>query len=40
MGVSDRRARHRASLRRDILDAASRLFAEEGYDRVTMRRVA
>jgi AcrR family transcriptional regulator len=27
-------------LRRDILDAAGRLFADEGYDRVTMRRVA
>jgi AcrR family transcriptional regulator len=40
MGTSERRARHRASLRRDILDAASRLFVEEGYDRVTMRRVA
>jgi len=40
MTVSDRRARQRASLRREILDAASRLFAEEGYDRVTMRRVA
>jgi AcrR family transcriptional regulator len=40
MAVSDRRARHRASLRREILDAASALFVEEGYDRVTMRRVA
>lgn len=40
MGIAERRARHRASLRRDILDAASRLFVEEGYDRVTMRRLA
>lgn len=40
MSVSDRRARHRVNLRREILDAASRLFVEEGYDRVTMRRVA
>ena len=40
MAVSERRARHRASLRREILDAASRMFVEEGYDRVTMRRVA
>ena len=40
MAVSDRRARHRANLRREILDAASRLFVEEGYQRVTMRRVA
>jgi AcrR family transcriptional regulator len=40
VGVTERRARHRESLRRDILDAASRLFVEEGYDRVTMRRIA
>jgi len=40
MGISDRRARHRASLRREILDAASRLFVEEGYAHVTMRRIA
>jgi AcrR family transcriptional regulator len=40
MGTTDRRTRHRASLRREILDAASRLFVEEGYDRVTMRGVA
>jgi len=40
MGTTDRRDRHRASLRREILDAASRLFVEEGYQRVTMRRIA
>jgi AcrR family transcriptional regulator len=40
MGSTDRREKHRASLRREILDAASRLFVEEGYQRVTMRRVA
>jgi len=40
MAVSERRARHRASLRREILDAASQLFVEEGYQRVTMRRIA
>ena len=40
MGTADRRTRHRASLRREILNAASRLFVEEGYDRVTMRGVA
>ena len=40
MSVTDRRARHRASLRRDILNAASKLFAEEGYEPVTMRRIA
>ena len=40
MGTSDRRERHRASLRREILEAASRLFVEEGYQRLTMRRLA
>jgi AcrR family transcriptional regulator len=40
MGTTDRRQRHRASLRREILDAASQLFVEEGYQRVTMRRIA
>jgi len=40
MGTSDRRERHRASLRREILEAASRLFVEEGFERVTMRRIA
>jgi len=40
MATADRRQRHRASLRRLILNAASRLFVEEGYRRVTMRRIA
>jgi AcrR family transcriptional regulator len=40
MSTSERRERHRASLRREILDAASQLFVEEGYNHVTMRRIA
>ncbi len=40
MGTRERRQRERAAVRRDILDAASRIFAEEGYRRVTMRRIA
>ena len=40
MSTSERRQRHRASLKREILDAASRLFVEEGFERVTMRRIA
>lgn len=40
MSTTDRRQRHRASLRREILDAASQLFVEDGYQRVTMRRIA
>ena len=40
MGIRERRTRQKASLRRDILDAASRLFVQEGIDRVTMRKIA
>jgi len=40
MTLPDRRARHRASLRQEILAAASKLLVEEGYERVTMRRIA
>jgi AcrR family transcriptional regulator len=40
MATTDRRRRHRASLRREILDAASQLFVEEGYHGLTMRRLA
>jgi len=40
MGVSDRHARQKASLKRQILQAASRLLVEEGYHAVTMRKLA
>ena len=40
MGSTERRQNHRASLRREILDAASRLFVEEGFERATLRRIA
>jgi AcrR family transcriptional regulator len=40
MGIAERRTRHRASLREEILDAARTLFVEEGYDAVSMRKVA
>ena len=40
MGILERREREREEVRRKILDAAHDLFASEGYDRVTMRRVA
>src|SRR5258708_5148200 len=40
MGIVERREREREEVRRKILDAAHELFASEGYDRVTMRRVA
>jgi AcrR family transcriptional regulator len=40
MGIVERREREREEVRRKILDAAHELFAREGYDRVTMRRIA
>ena len=40
MGIVERREREREEVRRKILDAARELFATEGYDRVTMRRIA
>ena len=40
MGITQRREREREQVRRKILDAAHDLFAREGYERVTMRRIA
>jgi AcrR family transcriptional regulator len=40
MGIAERREREREEVRRKILDAARELFTTEGYDRVTMRRIA
>jgi AcrR family transcriptional regulator len=40
MGIAERRARHKTSLRRQILDAAREMFAHEGYEAVSMRRLA
>src|SRR4051794_36333911 len=40
MTISDRRQRERDELRVAILDAARELFASEGYEGVTMRKVA
>lgn len=40
MGITERKERDREGLRRRILDAARELFATEGYERVTMRRIA
>jgi len=40
MGSSARRERERQQVRRKILDAARELFVAEGYDAVTMRRIA
>src|SRR5215470_5000436 len=40
LGTSERRERERQELRTRILDAARELFAEHGYDAVTMRGIA
>jgi AcrR family transcriptional regulator len=40
MGTSERREREKQELRTSILDAARELFASEGYDAVTMRKIA
>ena len=40
MGVQERKARQKKFLRQEILDAASELFVKEGYEQVSMRRIA
>ena len=40
MGTLERRERERQELRTRILDAARELFVEEGYESVTMRKIA
>jgi AcrR family transcriptional regulator len=40
MGITERREREREEVRNKILDAARELFNREGYDNVTMRRIA
>src|SRR5262245_20888191 len=40
MGVGERRAREKTQLRQEILDAAREIFAAEGFEALTMRRVA
>ena len=40
MGVIERRERERLETRARIMDAARDLFAREGYEAVSMRRIA
>ena len=40
MGVKERKARQKTHLRQEILMAASELFVEEGFENVSMRRIA
>ncbi len=40
MGVAERKERERVELRQQILDAARELFVHEGYESVSMRKIA
>jgi AcrR family transcriptional regulator len=40
MGVRERREREKRYLRQEILDAASELFVKDGFENVSMRRIA
>ncbi|UCC73724.1 MAG: TetR/AcrR family transcriptional regulator [Gemmatimonadota bacterium] len=40
MGIPERKRRQRRDLKRRILDAAERLFAKDGYQNVSMRKIA
>jgi AcrR family transcriptional regulator len=40
MGSKQRREREKEALRQEILDAARELFVQEGYENVSMRRIA
>jgi AcrR family transcriptional regulator len=40
MGVQERKAREKEELRQEILEAATNLFSEEGYEATSMRKIA
>ena len=40
MGVHERRAREKENVREEILDAARTLFVKEGYEHVSIRKIA
>src|SRR5213080_1273356 len=40
MGVQERRAREKQELRQEILQAARELFVREGFENVSMRKIA
>lgn len=40
MGITERRQREKENLRQVILDGARELFAKDGYENVTMRKIA
>src|SRR5438874_10487609 len=40
MGTAERKARQKENLRQEILDAARDLFVRDGYESVSMRKIA
>jgi AcrR family transcriptional regulator len=40
LGIRERREREKAEIREKILDAARELFVNEGYEAVSMRKIA
>jgi AcrR family transcriptional regulator len=40
VGVAERKAREKQELKQHILDAARELFVREGYENVSMRKIA
>lgn len=40
MGISERKSRHKQLLRQEILDAAREMFLRDGYEGVSMRKIA
>ena len=40
MGITERKQRQKQNLRREIIDASRQLFLEEGYQNVSMRKIA
>jgi AcrR family transcriptional regulator len=40
MGVQERRAREKKELRQEILDAAREMFVQDGFENVSMRKIA
>ncbi len=40
MGIAERRAREKAGIRQEILDAARELFVKEGYEATSIRKIA
>ena len=40
MGIAERRERDKQTMRRMILDTAMKLFVEDGYEQVSIRKIA